>query len=209
MISSFWSSDPRQSLAESLWKRKKNVWNRDYSALARCQIVCHFYSIRLVIISRREWLLMTLRIFCLLVCVECSTVSRQRTVRTFWSEQMFIFISQPAQWGRTVLQLGLQLSRYLCHCSGTPSPWRHFSFSFIVLLRLFFSAKCNPPCWTSYAMPVFDQLLFISSQRPMLSIWHSHDRWNHPKRSCFTCKFYFDFVYSAWHWLENAVNLKR
>ena len=78
MTSSFWSSDPRQSLAESLWKRKKNVWNRDYSALARCQIVCHFYSIRLVIISRREWLLMTLRIFCLLVCVLNAVLSHVR-----------------------------------------------------------------------------------------------------------------------------------
>ena len=131
------------------------------------------------------------------LCLKCSIVSRQRTVRTFWSEQMFIFISQLAQWGRTVRQLGLQSSRYLCHCSGTPWPWRHF-FVFVLSYFFFFfcSAKCNHPCRTSYAMPVFDQLLFISSQRPMLSIWHSYDRWNHPKRSCFTCKFYFDFVYT-------------
>lgn len=142
MTSSFWSSDPRQSLAEGLWKRKKNVWNRDYSALARCQIVCHFYSMRLVIISRREVVAHDITHFlfaCL--CLECSTVSHQRTVRTFWSEQMFTFISQLAQWGRTVLQLGLQLSRYLCHCSGTPWPWRHFFFSFIVLLLLFFCPR--------------------------------------------------------------------
>lgn len=72
------------------------------------------------------------------LCLKCSIVSRQRTVRTFWSEQMFIFISQLAQWGRTVLQLGLQLSRYLCHCSGTPWPWRPFFFFLLSYFSFFF-----------------------------------------------------------------------
>ena len=103
---------------------------------------------RLVIISRREVVAHDITHFlfaCL--CLECSTVSHQRTVRTFWSEQTFIFIFQLAQWGKTVLQLGLQLSRYLCHCSGTPWPWRHFFFFFYRTSSSFFlSAKCNHPC---------------------------------------------------------------
>lgn len=140
---------------------------------------------------------MTLRISCLLVCVLNAVLSH---VRGQWgpfgaNRCSYSFPSWRSGEGRSF--------SWGCNCRGTCVTVQvlHglgvlFFFSFIVLLLLFFSATCNHPCRTSYAMPVFDQLLFISSQRPMLSIWHSYDRWNHPKRSCFTCKFYFDFVYT-------------